>query len=196
MLLALTEALCCPLDHDESYVVCVPVEADGSDVKSGVIGCPVCHAEYPIADGAAHFGRVKETSPVESLPYDAAALEAFLGLEGRGGYVALVGDAARHAAALAERMPAVHVVAVNAPIQLPSALVSPLVCPGRLPIRTRSMRAVALGRDAASAGWIAEAVRVLLPGLRIVIEDDQAEAEGVEVLMRGGGMLVGQKRAR
>ena len=177
-------------------MVCVPVEADGSDIRSGVIGCPVCHAEYPIADGAAHFGRVKETPPVESLPYDAAALEAFFGLEGRGGYVALVGDAARHAAALAERLAAVHVIAVNAPMQIPSALVSPLVCPERLPIRTRSMRAVALGLGATSAGWIAEAVRVVLPGLRVVIESDAAEPEGVEVLMRGGGLLVGQRRAR
>jgi uncharacterized protein YbaR (Trm112 family) len=195
LLLALTEALRCPRDHDESYVVCVPVESEGSDVRRGVVGCPVCHAEYPIADGVVHFGRVGEAAPVEPLSYDAAALEAFLGLEGRGGYVALAGSAARHAAELAERLKDVHVVAVNPPVQLPTA-VSAAVCPDALPLRSRSMRAVALGRDAATPPWVAEAVRVVLPGLRVVVESDAAEPEGVEVLMRGGGVLVGQKRAR
>ena len=195
MLLALTEALACPRDHDESYVICVPVETEGGDVRSGLIGCPVCRAEFPIAGGAVHFGRVKETRPVEPLPYDAAALEAFFGLEGRGGYVALVGSAARNAAGLAERLSGVHVVAVNPPIQLPAA-VSQLVCPDRLPLRSHALRAVALGRDAAMAAWQAEAVRVLLPGLRVVIEDDLAEPPGVAVLARAGGVLVGEKRSR
>lgn len=195
MLLALTEALACPREHDESYVICVPVEAEGSDVLSGVIGCPVCHAEYPIAGGAVQFGRVKEAIPLQPPDYDAAALEAFLGLEGRGGYIALVGSAARHAGELAERLSGVHVVAVNPPVLLPPA-VSPVVCPGRLPLRSRSMRAVALGRDSAGAAWQAEALRVLLPGLRVVIEDEAAEPEGVSVLARGGGVLVGEKRSR
>lgn len=196
MLLALTEALRCPRDHDESYVVCVPTESVGSDVRRGVIGCPVCAAEYPIAEGAVHFGRVKETPPVEPPAYDAAALEAFLGLEGRGGYVVLAGSAARNAAALAERLSGVHVIAVNPTVGLAAGAVSSLVCPDRLPVLSHSMRAVALGRDAASPAWQAEAVRVLLPGLRVVIEDAAAEPAGVEVLARAGGVLVGVKRSR
>lgn len=195
MLLALTEALKCPRDHDESFVVCVPTESEGSDVQSGLIGCPVCRAEYPIAGGAAHFGRVKETIPIPPLPYDAAALEAFLGLEGRGGYVVLAGDAARHAAALVDQLPGVHLVLVNPTVAVPPGA-SAVVCPERLPLRTRSVRAVALGQDVATGAWVAEAVRTLLPGLRLVVENQTAEPQGVEVLVRGSGLLVGQKLAR
>lgn len=194
MLLHLTEALRCPRDHDESFVVCVPTESVGADVVSGFLGCPVCRAEYPIAQGAAHFGRVKETIPVTPLPYDAAALEAFLGLEGRGGYVVLAGDAARHAEGLADKVPGVHLVAVNATVAVPPG-VSAVVCPGVLPLRTRAVRAVALGQDMASASWIAEGLRVLLPGLRLVVEHPAGVPDGVDVLMEGGGVLVGQKRA-
>jgi hypothetical protein len=177
-------------------VVCVPLESDGHDVRRGVIGCPVCHAEFPIVNGVVHFGYVAPSRESSKVLYDAEALEAFLDLQGRGGYVALVGYAARNAKDLAERLPGVHVVAVNAPGTVPTESVSVLVAPDVLPLKTRSVRAVALGQDLAAPAWQEEAARVVLPGLRIVIENDAAEPEGIEVLMRGGGLLVGQKRAR
>src|SRR5438034_9165236 len=90
-------------------------------VRSGILGCPVCHREYPIVKGVVHFSggegtplRDKNTqslpgvpSPPSSLPalaVDAQTLQALLDLSGPGGYVVLLGSAARHAVGLAGLM--------------------------------------------------------------------------------------------
>ncbi len=53
---------------------------------------------------------------------------------------------------------------------------------------------MALGADHAAPPWLAEAKRVLLPGLRLVVEDERASSEGLTELARGAGLLVGEKR--
>jgi len=58
------------------------------------------------------------------------------------------------------------------------------------------MRAVVLGADAAVEPWLAEGVRVLLRGLRYVVEDEHASPAGVAELARGAGLFVGEKRDR
>lgn len=208
MLLELTEMLRCPHAHEEAYVVCVPIAAEGRDVRRGVVGCPVCQAEFQVTDGvlvlddSRRVGQsVSEsafTYPLTDLPtYDSEALEAFLHLEGRGGYVVLAGSAARHAGALAARLDGIHVVAVNPPPgTVTTGAVSVVLAPQGLPLKTQSMRAVALGRDHAGPHWLDEAVRVLLPGLRLVVERETAEPAGATVLARGGGVLVAEKRSR
>lgn len=211
MFIELTEILRCPNDHEESYLVAVPVQLHERRVIRGGIGCPVCGAEYPIVDGVAHFtdgrtggptdGRTEQHRPPDRPtalpPYDAAALQAFIAVEGRGGYVMLAGAAARHAVALAGLLPGVHVCTVNpAPPFVPGEGVSVLISPRGFPLKSQSVRAAVLGADCAGAPWLEEGVRVLLPGLRLVVEDDTAEPERIETLARGAGLLVGEKRAR
>lgn len=194
MFIELTDMLRCPGAHEESYLVLVPDTMDGRRVVRGTLGCPECRNEYPIVDGVAEFG-TPAAVPVPPVPaYDADALTAFLDLQGRGGYVALCGTAARYAHGLAERVPGVHVTAVNAPGDVnPGDAVSMLRCAGALPFKTRHLRAVVLGADCADAPWVAEAVRVLLPGLRLVIESDTVDAPGTADLARGAGILVAER---
>lgn len=215
MLLELTEILRCPASHQESYVVCVPIEMDGRRVVRGGIGCPVCHAEYPVADGVAYFGvegeervsrasagavrAVRPREPARAAPspaYDASALQAFINLEGRGGYALLVGSAARLGPEIAALIPGVHFFGVNPPGDVaPSAAFSVLRCPRALPVKTQSVRAVVLGADHAAEPWVSDGVRVLLNGLRLVVEDERASLAGIAELARGAGILVGEKRA-
>jgi len=193
----LTEILKCPRDHAESYVVATPIAMDGRRIVRGVVGCPECGAEFPIVEGVAYFGppgRRREAGVPPGPAYDAAALAAFLHVDGPGGYVALVGRTARHAAELGAAAPGVHVVAVNAPAGVsPGPMLSVLEAPAGLPIKSSQLRAVALGADCASAHWLAEAVRAVLPGLRIAVEDERAETAGVAELARGAGMFVGTR---
>ena len=89
-----------------------------------------------------------------------------------------------------------HVVAVNPPPGVSgSERVSVLAASG-IPLRTQHARAVALGADVTDVAWVAEAERVLLPGLRIVIENEAAATARIDALAKAGGVLVGEKRAR
>jgi len=76
----------------------------------------------------------------------------------------------------------------------PSPTLSLLRAPLGLPLKTASVRAVALGADLAGEPWLGEALRVLLPGLRLAVEDERASSAGLMELARGAGLLVGEKR--
>ncbi len=194
MFIELTELLRCPRGHPESYLVAAPIAMDGRRIVRGVVGCPVCRAEFPVVDGVAYFAREAPAARAGTGPdYDAAALAAFLNLTGPGGYAVLVGRAARFGSALASAVQGCHFVAVNPPpgvLELPA--LSVLVA-AALPFKSASVRAVAVGADRADAAWLSEAARILLPGLHLVVEDERASPEGISELARGGGLFVGEK---
>ncbi len=196
LFIELTEILRCPRDHAEFYLVAAPIAMDGRRIVRGVIGCPECQAEFPIVEGVAYFAERPRTARAgpASPAYEVAALVAFLNLSGPGGYAVLVGAAAQFGAAMAGAVPGVHFVAVNPPPDAaPSPALSLLVAPS-LPFKSSSVRAVALGADHADAGWAREATRILLPGLRLAIEDERASPDGISELARGAGLFVGEKR--
>jgi hypothetical protein len=201
LFIELTEILRCPRHHAESYLVAAPIAMEGRLITRGVVGCPECHAEFPIVDGVVYFGAPGGPhGPVAGAPvpaardYDASALAAFLNLDGPGGYAALVGHAARVGPELVALTPGVHFVAVNPPAgTVPGPMLSVLESPRGLPFKSASLRAVALGADHAGEPWLGEGSRVLLAGLRLVVEDEHAQIEGVAELARGAGMFVGAK---
>lgn len=217
MLLELTEILRCPRDHEESFVVCVAHRSEGRHVVEGVVGCPVCLAEFPIRggeldltertdapthrragleDAGSEAGNAavaaERQGSVAGLTADAVA--TFLDLRGPGGYVVLAGGAGVLAPALAPLLPGVHHVVVNAPRGAArSADCSYVSCPDRIPVKAAQVRAVVLGAGCAGGPWPAEAARVLLRGLRAVIEDERASPDGISELARGAGVFVGEK---
>ena len=200
MFIELTEILKCPRDHQESYLVATPIGMDARRIVRGVLGCPECRAEFPIVDGVAYFGAPPgppgDAAALEGPAYDVAGLAAFLNLDGPGGYAALVGRAARLGAEIAAATPGVHFVAVNPPAGVaPGPMLSALVSPRGLPIKSAQLRAVILGADHAGRAWLLEGTRALLPGLRLVVEDERAEVDGVTPLARGAGMFVGSRTA-
>ena len=62
-------------------------------MATGLLGCPACHARYPIADGVVDFagGTPGPRPPDESLPSEPVRLAAQLGLAEPGGVVLLTG---------------------------------------------------------------------------------------------------------
>ena len=202
MFIELTEFLRCPKDHEEAHAVCLPLEMEGRQVVRGVVGCPVCHAEYAITDGVVDFAVERTRGQADALvrpsagPLTADALATLLDLRGPGGFLLLAGAAARLGADLVPLVPDVHVVGLNAPATARSAPgCSYLRAPGGFPLTTSSMRAVVLGADAAVEPWLGGGVRVLLHGLRLVVEDERASPAGIAELARGAGLFVGEKRA-
>jgi len=197
MFIELTDHLRCPQDHEESFLVLVPDEMRGRQVLRGRLGCPVCQAEFPIVDGIAEFGGERGARPPQPVPGggpDPAAILAFLGIEGPGGYVALLGDAARFAGPLMDLLPGVHFVAVNPPgDSAPSERLS-ILRAARLPLKRRALRGVVVGRpEAEDPAWCREAFEALLPGLRAAGTGAVPDAVGFELLGQAGGWWVGRR---
>jgi len=199
----------CPEAHEEGFLVMSTGEMLGRMVRSGMLGCPVCGKEYPIVRGVAHFsaGGMRDagsvdpraaTHPASPIPHpaDVQTLQALLDLSGPGGYVLLLGSAARHAVGLTGLMGGIHFVGVNAPDDVEELpVLSLLACEAMIPLRQTVARAGVVGRDRLGATWLAEARRVLLPGRRLVIESESVTAPpGLTQLALGHGLFVGERR--
>jgi uncharacterized protein YbaR (Trm112 family) len=194
MFIELTDHLRCPRDHPEAYLVLLPDEVVGRAVRSGKLGCPVCGATFDVADGVAELDAAPPDAPGPVLPPD--AVHALLGLSGPGGYVVLAGTAAEGWRELAELNPGVAMVAVNPPPSLvDSAPVLSVVRAPIIPLKARSMRGVVLGgRLGTDPGWVREAARVTLPGLRVVGQGPEPEIPELEMLASAAGCWVAARR--
>src|SRR5688500_4334998 len=69
MFVELVDLLRCPRAHEDTWLVAAAEATAGRHVVRGTLGCPVCHAEYPIRDAVAWFDGA-ETPPAETPPAD------------------------------------------------------------------------------------------------------------------------------
>ena len=210
MHIELTEMLRCPEPHGEAFLVMSTGEMLGRMVRSGILGCPICRREFPIVKGIVDFsgkgkgetgnvGDTQPTFPVSRFPFpavDPQTLQALLDLGGPGGYVVLVGSAARHAVGLAGLMGGIHFIGINAPPDLEELpALSLLVCRGMIPLRQTVARGVVVGSDRLESDWLSEARRIVLPGRRVVVEgEDVPVPVGLTRLAVGEGLFVGERR--
>jgi len=197
MFIELTDHLRCPADHAEAYLVLLPRQMTGRSVIGGMLGCPICLAEYPVQDGILELGAAPPVTDYSARADDPSAevLHTFLGLEGPGGFVVLIGDIAREAEALTGLLPGVAMVAVNPPPSVrPTAVISVVHSPV-LPLKQRSVRGLVLGSpEAADAEWRDRAVGAVLPGLRLVGRETAPALAEFELLASAGGWWVGRRR--
>ncbi len=155
-------------------------------VTDGLVGCPACQREYPIVNGVVRFGTRPAVPPVPALP-NPVDIIALLGITTPGGCAVFIGSGTEAARAFQEMVDGVHCIAVNA--EAPGC--SSLESASAIPLRDAMARGVVLGGE--YAGWAAEAVRILLPGLRIVTLGGKAPIAGLGDVVQGEGMMVGRK---
>jgi len=195
MFIELTDHLICPAAHEEQYLVLLPGTMEGRRVVTGELGCPVCGRIVRVREGVVEFDSAPPVPSPGPSPLSAEAVTAFLALSGPGGFVALAGAAAPLAGELIERIPGVSFILVNPPSGTSDSIAASVVRAPRLPLKSGSLRGVVLGADvAAQPGWVADAVRVVLPGLRVVAEGVRPSSE-VEVLGWTANCWVGRKQS-
>jgi uncharacterized protein YbaR (Trm112 family) len=196
MFIELTDHLRCPVEHDEAYLVLLPDAVEGRSVRAGTLGCPVCDRRFTVTDGVLDVGGAPGDQPdAEAGRLGAEAIAPLVGLNGPGGYLVLVGGPAGGWRELAGMIPGVALVAVNPPRGVEDVEGLSVLRGGRLPLKTGSMRGVVLGTPfGGERGWVAEAARVVLPGLRIVGEGETPPPELIDVLATAGGVWVGTRR--
>ncbi|HEX8907060.1 MAG TPA: Trm112 family protein [Longimicrobiaceae bacterium] len=205
MYLLLTDILACPRCGPEFGVVLLADRVEERRVLEGRLGCPNCREQYPIHHGvldvrtAADAGVSSSPSPETAVDDAGAAvrLAALLGLADARGTVLLAGPGAALAGAVHALVPEVEVVAFTPDVAggEETAGVSRIAGGGRLPFRNRTLRGVAL-TGGGDGEMLAEGVRVLQAGARIVVEraaPDTAErlAElGAQVMLDQEGTVV------
>jgi len=192
----LTDHLRCPEEHEESFLVLLPDKMDGRSVVTGQLGCPVCGRTYLVRDGILELGGAP-TGVTGTTRLTADALTALAGLSGPGGYFALVGPLGSLATEFHESNPGVALVAINPPAGVVDAPAISVIRAARIPLKSRSMRGVALGpRFGDDPFWIGEATRVVLPGLRIVGEGAEPLQDAIELMASAEGVWVGAGKRR
>ena len=206
MYLLLTDILACPRCGPEFGVVLLADRVEERRVLEGRLGCPNCREQYPIRHGvldvrtAGDAGVDESPSPENVVAVDADAavrLAALLGLADARGTVLIAGPGAALADAVTALLEEVEVVACTAgvPAGDERAGVSRIAGGRRLPFRGRTLRGVALTGGADEA-LLAEGVRVLQPGARIVVEHAapgtaaRLSALGAQVMLDQEGTVV------
>lgn len=199
MFIELIDALRCPEDHRDSWLVASITEREDRLVREGLLGCPVCGREYPITRGIAWFGVEPSAVAVDALAaaHDddeegAMRAGAFLAPP-EGSTLALEGSWATHAHTLAGLMP-MRIFAVNPPTPLDDTeRVATVHTRMGLPFAPRSLRGVALG-DAAGATELASATRVLGDSGRLVAPAALPVPAEIAELARNEMWWIGEKR--
>ncbi|MBA3554735.1 MAG: hypothetical protein H0W29_08280 [Gemmatimonadales bacterium] len=194
MFIELTDHLRCPADHEERFMVLLPDRLEGRSVVEGQLGCPVCGRTFALKEGVLDVGGGPGPgATVSALSPD--ALVAFAGVNGPGGYLVLVGPPADRWLHVAGLLPGVGLVAVNPGQGTRDEPGVSVLRGGRLPLKSRSMRGVVLGKGyAGEEDWVREAARVVLPGLRVVGEGETAPEDLIDLMASAGGVWVGTPR--
>ena len=193
MFVELIESLRCPNDHEESPLIASSRRTVERHILDGVLGCPVCSAEFMIRDGEARFAEPPRRAAAESPSTETGMrLAAFLELTDARGYAILAGRWASHADTVT-RLAETPLVLVNAPDAPLPDVAARLLVGSALPFATGSMRGVAL--DAASRELADDAVRVLRTGGRLVGDASLPLPDGVTEIVRDDRVWIAEKSA-
>ncbi len=196
MFVEILEKLRCPNEHEPSPLVATASRTENRHIIEGTLGCPVCHAEFELHDGALNLGG----SFIQPMLAEGALsdengirLGALLGLDERGGLYVLDFIGSYFSAQLTELSPNSQFVALssNAAISGASAVI---IGHGEgIPLAAACARGIAL--DDANPKLLRSAVQVLAPGGRLVAPVSARVPQGISELARDRELWVGEREA-
>jgi uncharacterized protein YbaR (Trm112 family) len=201
MFIELVDALRCPNPHEESWLVVSATTLEARHIREGVLGCPICHAEYPVRDGIADFRREADVAPESSATSALSALApadhlaAMMNLADPLGFAVLTGRWSARADELLELVDGPPLLLVDPPKEVRmrpglSGIRSGL----SLPLAAGAARGVAV--DTSARARVASAANVTRVGGRIVAPASAPLPEGVRELARDAAVWVAEREAR
>lgn len=208
MLPDLVSALRCIHPHEDSWLVAAAYRVDGGHIVEGVLGCPVCQAQYPVRSGVADFtggaslpqGAGEAADPGAADPgaadpaEEAVRLAALLELAEPRLPVVLGGTWGGLLPVLDQVVPAATWLLVNAAPAPAGPSASGLRVVGTLPLAPGAAHGVALDEaTAADRGLLAGAARALRPGGRLVAPAAAPLPDGVRELARDARHWVAER---
>jgi uncharacterized protein YbaR (Trm112 family) len=196
MFIELVDALRCPVPHEESWLVASATRMEFRHIVEGTLGCPVCHAEYPVARGVVDFRRAPHRPLPSAAPPDeaeATRLAAFLDLSDRSGFAVLLGSWSVHAPLL-RALVETPLVVIDPPEGTEGEPgISVIRSDGELPLAEGVARGVAIDADAPAR--VASAVRATRAGGRLLLAAGVALPAGVRELARDATVVVAEREA-
>jgi hypothetical protein len=196
MFIELVDALRCPTPHEESWLVAAATRMAFRHIVEGTLGCPVCHAQYPIHRGVVDFRRAPRSAPTPDVPPDeeqATRLAAFLDLADRTGFAVLLGPWSVHAPLL-RALVETPLVVVDPPEGMEGEPgISVIRCDGEIPLAAGAARGMAI--DAGSDSRVASAVRATRVKGRLVAPVSVAVPAEVKELARDDAVWVAEREA-
>lgn len=194
MFVGLIESLRCPRPHADSPLVVAAGRTEDRHVVDGILGCPVCGAEFPVTGGIARFEfPARPTLPAKPDAELGVRLAAFLDLTDARGFGLLCGTWAAQLDPV-QRVTDTPIALVNPPVAFGGTPAGVLLCGDVVPLAASSARAAAVD-GAASAAQIASAVRAVRAGGRVVGPVSLVVPDGVKELTRDDTLWVGEKQA-
>ena len=183
MFIELVDALRCPNPHEESWLVVASTLMEHRHVVEGLLGCPVCKAEFPIHRGVVDFRAGPAPLPPSAISPaddDAERLAAFLDLTDATGFAVLVGGWGGRAHALLELVET-PLVLVDPPEEIVGAPgISVIRTGGAIPLAASAARGVA----ADHTSRVAEAARITRLRGRVVAPASAELVDGLRELAR------------
>lgn len=196
MFIELVDALRCPVAHEESWLVASATRMAARHIAEGMLGCPVCHAQYPVRHGVVDFRREPRAISASAAAPDedvAARLAALLDLTDGSGFAVLIGAWGIHAP-LMHALTDTPLVLIDPPEGVEGQPgVSVLRCDGDLPLALGVARGVAIDEDSGSR--VDSAVRVTRTAGRVVGPASLPLPAGVRELARDDRLWVGAREA-
>lgn len=198
MLLSLTDHLRCTEPHAVSRLVARVDTLEARRMVSGVLGCPVCHAERTVVGGVIWWrGAPVSTSPLmdagpgEEAVMRMGALLAFA--ESAAPYV-LCGEAARTAIGLTA-LGAAAVVLLDPPDDRAAAFATIIRGAPIIPFVALSVRGIAVDASWSTDARLASCAGALAPGGRLVAPAAIVVPAGIRELARDAAEWVGEREA-
>lgn len=193
MFVELIESLRCPREHDESPLVVTASRTEARHVLEGMLGCPICRAEFPIREGEALFAAGAPAPTVPPDPEMGMRLAAFLDLTDERGFAILCGAWGAHAEEV-RVISNTPLLLVNPPKGVDVSATGIVRVDDRLPLASQSARAAALD-EAGADGLAASAVAAVRSRGRVVGPVALRLPDGVQELTRDALMWIGEKNA-
>jgi len=191
----LLDALRCPRDHEESWLVAMVSKATGPILLEAELACPLCGAEFIVREGVAHFG---EPAPAVSARVpDPERVAALLGVTGGHQPVLLTGHYARAGAALSALSDAPQLWLDAPPDAAPTGpAISQITGASRLPLGADTLAAAAIDAVHTHPALLQSIVRAVRQGGRIVAPAETPLPDTLRALARDAQEWVAETTTR
>ena len=189
----LVELLRCVQPHEDTWLVAAVDALEDREIVRGTLGCPICHAEYPVRDRVVYFAPAEQRGrATEPDAEEAMRIAAALDLTDPRAIAVLHGEWGAHARLVRSLSPTPLIVLDPTGVVEAGDGVNVIVA-GRAPLAARSVNAAAIGAGA-STDVVASLIAAVRSEGRVLAPATLSQPPGVTELARDDDVWVAERQ--